>query len=252
MIGIYQDNFIDYLKDNLGDHIKISAKNIITPCPWCEYKKEKDHYHMYISIEAPMFHCFHASCEQSGNLKKLLKKIEGHDISDVFVDKKRLEELSKRREIFIDKETESVKVFVPPLNKNRFINKDLYIKKRLKFANISSNRIKGLIYDVNTFIDKNNIPIDETLFRLRDYLHSNFVGFLTEHNSTVMFRNINNKDTMRFFKLKVHETNFIDYYKLLGNNPASNKIVLSEGIFDIFAEHIFDSLNIKDDEEHDC
>lgn len=246
MIGIYQDNFIDYLKDNLGDHIKVSAKNIICPCPFCEYQKEKDHYHMYISLEAPMFHCFHASCEQSGNLKKFLKKIEGHDISDVFVDKKRLEELSKQREIFVDKEKESFKVMIPPLNKNRFINKDLYIKKRLKFADVPSNRIKGLIYDVNTFIDQNNIPIDETLFRLKDYLHSNFVGFLTEHNSTVMFRNINDNDTMRFFKLKVQQTNFVDYYRLPGNNPTSNKIVLSEGIFDIFSEHIFDSLNIKD------
>ena len=90
MIGIYQDEFVDYLKNKLGDHIKTSSKNIICPCPWCEYGEDKNHYHMYISIEIPIFHCFHANCEQSGSLKKFLSKLEGHDISDEFIDKDKL------------------------------------------------------------------------------------------------------------------------------------------------------------------
>jgi hypothetical protein len=48
-----------------------------------------------------------------------------------------------------------------------------------------------------------------------------------------------------YYKLKLNETNFLDYYKLNGGNQSSRKIVLAEGIFDIFSEHIFDSLNIK-------
>jgi len=245
MIGIYQDSFGDYLEDKLGVKIKLSSKNIICPCPWCEYQKKKDHYHMYISLEAPIFHCFHASCEQSGTLRKFLKRLEGHDISETFVDKRQFEEITKKRDIFVDKEEETIKISLPKLNRQRFAEKEFYIKRRLKFANISTTRIKGLIYDVDKFIEMNHIPVNETLFRLRDYLHNNFVGFLTEHNSTVMFRNIDYKHTMSFFKLKIQQSNFVDYYKLPGNSPQSNKIVLAEGIFDIFAEHIFDSLNLK-------
>lgn len=247
MIGIYQDSFEDYLKDKLGDHIKYTSKNIVVPCPFCEYKKTKDHYHMYISLEAPIFHCFHANCEQSGTLRKFLKHLEGHDISETFVDKKQFEAISKNKQIFVDKEEEMLKISTPNLNRKRFVEKEFYIKRRLKFADMPTTRIKGLIYNVNEFIEMNNIPVDETLFRLKDYLHSNFVGFLTEYNTTAIFRNIDYTHSMSFFKLKIQQNNFVDYYKLQGNSPQSNKIVLAEGIFDIFSEHIFDTLNIKDD-----
>jgi len=246
MIGIYQDSFADYLEKNLG-YIKITSKNFVTKCPWCEYQKEKNHYHMYISLEAPIFHCFHASCEQSGTLRKFLTRLEGHDISETFVDKKQFEEISKKKEIFVDKEEGKIKISIPKLNRERFVEKEFYIKKRLKFASGPTTKIRGLIYDVNKFIEVNRIPINETLFRLRDYLHNNFVGFLTEHNSTVIFRNVDHTHTMSFFKLKIQQSNFIDYYKLPGNSPHSNKIVLAEGIFDIFTENIFDSLNLKGD-----
>jgi hypothetical protein len=93
----------------------------------------------------------------------------------------------------------------------------------------------------------NNIPVGESLFRMKDYLQTNFVGFLTENNSTVIFRNIDHSHSVKFYKLKIQQSNFLDYYKLPGNNINSKKIVLAEGIFDIFTEHIFDTLNIKND-----
>jgi len=246
MIGIYQDNFVEYLKDRLG-YTKVSAKNIITKCPWCEYQKTKNHYHMYISLEAPIFHCFHANCEEHGTLRKFLKRLEGHDISETFVSRKQFDEIKKKKEIFIDKENETINIVLPKLDKKRWVGKELYIKKRMKFSSIPSTNIKGLIYDVEQFLEINRIPITETIFKLKDYLQNNFVGFLTENNSTVIFRNVDHTHNMSFFKLKIQQTNFLDYYKLPGNSPQSNKIVLAEGIFDIFSEHIYDSLNIKND-----
>jgi hypothetical protein len=201
---------------------------------------------MYISLEVPIFHCFHASCEKSGTLRVFLKRLEGHDISETFVDKRQFEEMAKKKDIFVDKEKNKLNILVPPLNKERFVEKEFYIKRRLKFASMPSSKIKGLIYDVEKFIEINRIPLDETLFRLKDYLQNNFVGFLTEHDSTVMFRNIDHTHDMSFYKLRIQYANFMDYYKLPGNSPQSNKIVLAEGIFDIFSEHIYDSLNIKD------
>ena len=247
MIGIYQDSFVDYLKKKLGDHIKTTSKNIICPCPFCEYGEDKDHYHMYISTEIPIFHCFHANCEQSGTLKKFMMKLEGHDISEKFVDKDLMKQAVRRREIFKDQEKVQKRIHTPIINKSKFMLKDMYINQRLKFSRVPTNLIRGLIYDVDQFIDMNNIPVDETLFRLKDYLHANFVGFLTENQSTVMFRNIDHSHNMKFFKMKIQQSNFLDYYKLPGHNINSKKIVLAEGIFDIFTEHIFDTLNIKRD-----
>lgn len=244
MIGIYQDNFIDYLKDNLGDKIKITSKNIICPCPFCEYDKDKDHYHLYISLEIPIFHCFHAGCEQSGMLRKFLKKIEGHDITDKFVDKSKISEMTKKK-VFV-KDEDLRHVTIPKLKEDVFPNKALYVKKRLKFANISMKRIRGLIFDVNEFINVNKIVVNESLFRIQDYLHSNFVGFLTSHGTTAVFRNMDHSQNMKFYKLKIQESTFLDYYKLPGNDIKSKTIVLAEGIFDIFCESILDSLNIKD------
>lgn len=245
MIGIYQDSFIDYLKKKLGNNIKTTSKNIIIPCPWCEFNQSKDHYHMYISIEAPIFHCFHAACEKSGTIKKLIQLLEGHDISEVFIDKTKLKELTTKREIFIDNEAKQFQIKLPILNSSKFMLKEMYIRERLKFARVPL--IKGLVYDVEEFIRLNEIPVDETLFKLQDYLQANFVGFLTENNSTVIFRNIDHSHSMKFFKLKIQYSNFLDYYKLPGGNINSKKIVLAEGIFDIFTENIFDSLNIKND-----
>ena len=125
------------------------------------------------------------------------------------------------------------------------MQKELYFRKRLKFFSIYSNLIKGLIYDINGFIDINQIPVPSSLFRIRDYLHSNFIGFLTNHNSQVIMRNIDDSQEFRFYKLVVQEANFLDYYRLPGNGFNSNKVVLAEGIFDIFGEHNFDTTNLK-------
>jgi hypothetical protein len=160
LIGIYQDSFKKYLEDNLGE-VKETSKNLIVPCPWCEYGTTKDHYHLYISLEAPIFHCFHGGCEQGGVLGKFMRKVAGHDNSDVFVDKVKADEL-KSQKVF--KEKTQSQIIIPKMRASSYPMKDMYIRKRLKFANVSMKRIKGLIFDVHEFININQIPVDETLF----------------------------------------------------------------------------------------
>jgi hypothetical protein len=246
MIGIYQDNFIDYLKKNLGS-VKLSSKNLITVCPWCEYGQQKDHYHLYISLEVPIFHCFHANCEKSGLLSKLLRHIEGHDISETFVDRLLLEESKNKRSVFQNLEKDKKSLIIPLIDPDRFKLKDYYIRRRLKFSQDNNQNIKGLIYDLNEFIKLNNIPQTEILIKLKEYLQNNFVGFLTENQTTIIFRNIEDSHSMRFFKYKFQTELFLDYYKLKGNKPNSNTVILAEGIFDIFSEQIFDFLKLKDE-----
>lgn len=240
---IYNENFIPFIKEVLGDPINITSKNIICRCPWCEYGKEKDHYHLYISLEAPIFHCFHANCEEGGFIGKFLTKLDGYDSSDKYIDKERIKKFKK-----VNLESNKIKdlnIILPKLNINKFSYKSLFLKKRLGFPQIDLESVKGLIFDVNEFLKINDIAITSTLFRIKDFLHSNFIGFLTEHSSMVIFRNMDSKSSFKFFKLPIEYTPFLDYYKLRGNNPNSNKVVLGEGVFDIFSEQLNNILNIK-------
>ncbi len=246
MIGIYQDNFIQYLKDFTGVDPKVKSKNIVIPCPWCEYKQNKKHYHLFISTEAPMFHCFHSDCNVSGSIKKLFQKLEGNDKSDIFIDKEKIKEI-KKTDVKISLPKEKKKLYVPTLEEDQFKLKTLYLKGRLKYAIQNLSNIKGLIFDSNKFIQENQIKIDDRLSRVKDYLQTNFIGFLTENESVVVFRNIDDQSDFRFFKLFIDQTRFLDYYKIFGGNYNSNHVVLAEGIFDIFNEHIFDYTSLKKD-----
>jgi hypothetical protein len=245
MIGIYQDSFIEFLKDRLGEPVKVSSSNIICRCPWCEFGKDRKHYHMYISLEAPIFHCFFGDCNISGMIPRLINKIEGKDISDQFVDEKEVKE-RKQKGIKLARQQDQVrKLTRPKLDEDKFKAKSLYIKQRLKFRDVNLQSIKGLVFDINELIELNEIPVSPSLFRLRDYLQENFVCFIANNQSRLYFRNIDESQEFDHWKYNLHPTKFLDYYKLGGGNPYGNIVVLSEGIFDIFTEHIFDSLDIK-------
>ena len=243
MIGIYQDNIIDYFK-TFSPSVKVSSKNIVIACPWCEYNQQKKHYHLHISTEAPIFHCFEGGCNKSGRISKLFKKLEGRDLSEKFIDQDKVKE-NKTNDIKLSIPTERKKIILPDLNEESFKLKTLYLKGRLKYSKPDLKLVKGLVFDVNQFIDINQIKIDNRLLKSRYYLHENFVGFLTENESVVVFRNIDETSEFRYFKLFISQTRFLDYYKLLGGQYNSNHIILSEGIFDIFNEQIFDYTGLR-------
>lgn len=246
MVGIYQDSFIAYLQDVLNCKPKITSKNIIVQCPWCEFGQSKDHYHLHISLEAPIFNCFHAGCTgKSGNIRKLIKKLEGYDISDKFIDKDAIQKNKKQKTLLVS-ENKTSSLYLPEINTSMFPLKEMYLNKRFKFINLPFTQIKGLVFDVYEFISKNNITITESIFRMKDYLQSNFVGFVTENKTMVVFRNIDESHSMRYFKLRIQDSVFTDYYKLNGNNTTSKKIILAEGIFDIFSDYLFNITGLKD------
>jgi len=243
MIGIFQDSFLDYIKDNLGGTIKTTSKNIVCRCPWCEYEKDvTGHYHLWISIEAPIFHCFH--CQKSGFIKKLFVKIEGKDTSEQFVDKSKVKDIIKNRINFSKVVPKQKPIILPLLKKESFPYKTMYVKKRLKFSNVRLSHIKGMVFDIFEFVQLNNITLDFKQSNMMQYLQTNFVGFVTANQSKIVFRNIDETSEFRFYKIALQESQFLDYYKLPGGNRNSNDIVVAEGIFDIFSEHIFNYTNL--------
>jgi hypothetical protein len=254
MIGIYEDKFLEDLISLFGSSkVKVTSHNIITCCPWCEYGEEKDHYHLYISLELPVFNCFHAGCKEGrGFIGKFVKKLLGFDNTSHYVDAKNLKTSLKRTNIL--KDITIKKEFVlPPIDIRKFPLKDLYIRKRLKFSDIETRNIKGLIFDIKEFIDINKLdypesPVNDFHFlRVLDFIQANFIGFLTENHSKIMFRNIDPYSSFNHHKLKLFDTPFLDYYKIRGGNTESNKVVVAEGIFNIFSEQINDYLNIDNE-----
>lgn len=249
MIGIYNDEFIDYLRHNLGCEPKITANNIITKCPVCldrHLKEGKDHYHLYISLEAPIFNCFQSGCNTKGVIGKLIKYIEGKDTSEKFVNKEEIKKYEKLKVSSTRTKKEKIKLQFPDLKTSSFPNKTFYLKKRLKFQDVNLHNIYGLIFDINEFLHINNIVGDMKLNRLKDFLHNNFIGFVTRNNTSIIFRNIDYKSSFRYYKYKISNSNFMDYYCINNiNSDNKNTIVLSEGIFDIFCEYLFDSTDNK-------
>jgi hypothetical protein len=254
MIGIYEDNFLEDLKYTFGsDKVKVTSSNIITCCPWCEYGEKKDHYHLYISLELPIFNCFHAGCKEGrGFIGKFIKKLVGFDNTSHYVDAKNLKTVLKRTNILKDP-TIQKEFVLPPIDIKKFPLKDLYVRKRLKFSDIEARNIKGLIFDIKEFISTNKLdypesPVNDFHFlRIIDFIQDNFIGFLTENHSKIMFRNADPTSSFNHYKLKLFNTPFLDYYKIRGGNPESNKVVVAEGIFNIFSEHIYDYLNIDNE-----
>ena len=248
MIGIYKEEFIEYLRDNLG-YVKVSSKNIITKCPWCEYKKEKKHYHLYIALEAPIFHCWQARCGQSGFLSKLMSYIDGKDRTEQFVDKSLIKEAVHRKLVNPLKEKKPLKI--PKIDTDKFKMKSMYIKYRLGF-DVDIDSISKLVFDVQEFVGINSIKLDDKSNRLMDFLQSNFVGFLSEHESLLVLRNIDPNASFRYYKFDLSDSDFLDYYKVQGAAFDSNTVVVSEGIFDILVEQVLNTLKIRENVKLYC
>lgn len=240
MIGIYQDSFKEYLAEYLGDNIKITHKNIVVRCPWCEMGKEKKHYHLWISTEVPIFHCFHAGCPaSSGSITKLIRKISGNDVSDKYVDSSKIRENNKRKLTLKSNVNKHIEFDFPDLKEDVFKMKYMYMKERTKFTEYNIKSMKGLVFDIGEFISSNNIELVDKHKNLLPYLQSNFVGFITEHHTNMIFRNIDSTASFKHFKLALQPSTLMDYLKLPGYKK-SNHIILAEGIFDILSEQIFD------------
>ena len=248
MIGIYQDSFVEMLRNHLGDPIKITTKNIICRCPWCEMNVETDHYHCWISKDAPIFNCFHCgeTSPAKGSIKKLLRKITGLDNeAEKYVDKAKLAEM-KHAKITTEKQAlQKRELEFPEITETQFPQKAEYFKSRFGYHDIKMSSVPKLVYDVSEFLRINNIPMDSVLNANINFFQTNFIGFVTENHTTMILRNIDQESKFRYYKFKISYTKFLDYYKLVGPSPESTHIILGEGIFDIYSDYIFDFTGLK-------
>lgn len=207
-----------------------NSMELITFCPRCErdrFFSGRSHGHLYISIKDPIFKCFR--CDFKGFIYKLFKDLK-LDINKYYDSNTLKVNWSKTdSDRFVDKEY-NTGVSVPVLNTDFYTDKLNYIKNRVPnhTEELSKNNI---VFNIKDFISLNNINIDKPPAFL-DFLESNFVGFLCSRKSQLICRNIDTRSQFRYFKIKLLDIYFKDFYsKPL--DMTSNKIILCEGIFDL-------------------
>jgi hypothetical protein len=235
---------VKLLEDNLGE-VKHTNKEMITKCPFC---KDSKHFHLYISKDAPVFHCFHAGCHAKGVVTKLIREFgDKSDASDYFVDSNidltntSYKAKATKNSIIID---EDIRYIIPDINKNTNKLKAKYIKDRLRKYD-ESTVLPGLILDIKEFCTSNNLnPVD--MFGLHhDFFTTNFVGILSEHHSLLVARNIDKDSDFRYKKTELRKVPKSDYYKIAGPDFNSNIIVMAEGTFDIMSESVNRNVDIS-------
>jgi len=251
MIGCYQDDFIDFLKHHLGDPVKVTPSNIIVRCPWCEWGTVKKHYHLHIGKNIPVFNCLRAGCNESGSIKKLIRKLTGGNFElSRFVDSQLIQNYNQLKVKKSEDNLKLRKFIVPPINRKAFPKKIDYLKYRFHYAPVNFYDIHGLILDPQEFFQINRIEVDAQLQKSIYYLQEGYVGFLLENHTSIVFRNINpNEKRFRFRKITLQKIPLLDYYKLSHNTMKcqnSNTVVISEGIFDIFDAHLFNYMGLTD------
>jgi len=249
MIGIYQDSFGEFIEEHLGKY-KLTSTNLICKCPWCDYhKKGSSRDHLYIALDKPIFNCFRAGCGKSGTVRKFIKQISGTYIRDKYISEDEMQKIHHNKKInFKDSKLDLFRKFaLPDIVQNKFPLKESYLSQRLQYFQFDLENIKGLIFDVKEFIKINDLSnsISKSDIKMLDFLQENFIGFMTENNSMVVFRNIDVFSEFRYYKLNLQYDDLLDYYKITHNIDNSNLIVIGEGIFDIFNEHIFDYLGLR-------
>lgn len=248
MIGIYQDSFGEYIEEHIGKY-KVTNNNIICKCPWCDYvMKSSTKNHLYISLEKPIFHCFRAGCGKSGTIKKFIKKISGTYLRNTYIDEKEFRNKNGSLDTSKSKLKSERKFIIPKLMITGFSDKRDYLISRLQYADINIKNIHGLVFDVEQFVTinklQNNLSLSDK--KMMPYLQKKFVGFITENHTKIVFRNIEIDTSFRYYKLNLQQSDFLDYYKITHHDYDSKTIVISEGIFDIFNDHIFDYLGYRD------
>lgn len=243
-VGIYNESFISFLEEALDD-VKISGNEIIIPCPWCELDKKREHYHMYISLDAPVFHCFMVDCHKSGFIDKLIKYLAGSDKKKTkdFINEEKLEEIKNDKPLLRHSSIDS-KIKLPEISVSKYKLKDLYMKQRLGYNDVDYSKL-DIVFSIREFVEMNNIKLKSNIQRMLDYLDYNFVGFLTKMGSKLICKNIDRKANIKTFKMNIFKTEIVDYCEIRGYNDFSKTIVIGEGIFDILSEYTFDNLNIR-------
>jgi len=234
----------EYLKQLLENYTSIvyfdgHKKNLMLHCPNCEFNRKKETGHLGILLSDLRFNCF--KCEFSGFITKLFDELE--------IPKKEYIDLIKNwnYENNTKLNYKSKKLKTGNVKKQTHYNKEKidYLKNRLFIDKDNISKIPNLILDFKRFIKFNkNLKLNITDKKI-EFLNKNYVGFLCNRNSQIIFRKIVNNEKYRKYEkviLTDEKLLFNDFYGF-NNQKGSDIIVMGEGPFDILRSYNYKGLN---------
>lgn len=229
-----------------GIYRKENDKNFIVVCPYCgDHPNPEKQGHNYISKSEmiPTAHCWY--CQGSWPIKKLLFDITGDKCDNLLSIES---DYSENNNVPKNIPKDRIKKFdIPELDPFEFPIKSLYIRKRTNNS-LDILKIPNLIFDIKKFFEINNLDIRNFLYDWEvQMIQNTSVAFLSYHNTTIYCRDSNVKSLYPFRKIILQKDplNMLDYYCYDNNIKNSNKVVLSEGIFDCLGCIACDSLDMN-------
>jgi len=226
---IYKNEVLNVINKHLRNE---NSTHFIIRCPYCGDSKKNPHKgHLYLAKDKPVFRC--VRCEEAGSIQKLLFDLTSnrYRLSTLIYD-----EYIKRNDLHDIKYNITQKdnnLIIPELNIDKFKDKHNYLYSRIPGKKVFDVIKDRLIYDVDQWIKINNL-VNYKSDKLIQYLHTNFIGFVSYNKGTVIFRNIDRNSDFRYYIFKL--TDFITDFFLIDNLKEEKEdvnLVVGEGIFDI-------------------
>jgi len=242
---------IDNLRKLIKDKklwVKETTKNIICICPYCgDHKDDRKKGHLYVSKnpEIPVVHCFIGGCAKG--LVQFIEDISGSRVAaDLIISKEEVNKAKKKSKSEGAVQKNQDVYDIPKLDIKPFPMKVSHIKKRTN-GNLTPEQVPNLIFDFQTFFSMNNLGsvVENEVGEFLTTLQRQYVGYLVENQSYIVCRNIDPKSEFKHRKIRERNFGLLDYYKVDGGNPDSDKIVLAEGVYDVLGEYSANSLKYK-------
>lgn len=193
---MYLERVVDFLKTVPNASMSTDSKELYCACPWCDFNLSSPNaHHLAIRIdveegETMVYHCFRASCQESGILKtSTLQRLGCTDMETILELAKHNAAISKT----IDRFTPKKKRKLITLNINNRSNKmkAAYINVRLgthmTVPELKDLKIQLSLYDYLTI---NHIKRLAYPKQVCDMLDDHAIGFISIYEDYVVFRDI--------------------------------------------------------------
>lgn len=236
---------VDLLRQTLKEqnvYIYENQKNLICKCIFCgDHPNIRKQGHLWVSKNIPVCRCF--LCNKSVPTRVLIDLLCGNsELTNKIIPYSSYGSYQHKQDTSKKTYTNSISYKVPEIIPELYPAKNEYFKKRVDNTLNINNVQNKLIFDFKEFfkinkLDENKIS-DKLFFKNMDYMQDNFIGFLSDHSSTIYCRAITDDAKYKFRKCYLNvptESEYLDYVSFKGNDDTQDNVVLSEGTFNILS-----------------
>lgn len=239
----FKKHLIDRLMNRDIFTRRVSDVEIQTRCPWCGDSRKDTHTgHLYIKINVNdnlpiVYNCF--KCPASGILRYDDLELLGIGGEEY---KFALSQLNQNKNLIYSTKPEE-KVFNFKLPNPNNLNKIRYVENRLGY-NFSLDDLSDIkmITSLKEFLILNDINYVTCKPEFAKMLEKQYIGFLSNNNSHILFRDITNSSKISWYKYKVLKES--SDQKAFYSIPAEADLYTDEDITINLSEGVVDCLSI--------